>query len=231
MVDSIERSKGLGPAPRADRPGDPDGLRRHGQAPVPGRLRAHRGRRRRDASRSSWRSATSARRSPSRSSRSSPAPRSREEIAALRAHGVDLDVHDEDRPVDVAAAGDSPLKGKTVGHHRRVHRPALRREGQPPRRHAPGRAGRARPRPPRSRRAPTTCWPAPTSARRRPTKADEARRHGRRPGRAVGLAGRGRRGVALLQDGERVAGRVLEPGDQRAALAHDPALCPGRIPS
>jgi DNA ligase (NAD+) len=37
-----------------------------------------------------------------------------EEIAALRAAGVDLDVHDEDRPVDVAAAGDSPLKGKTV---------------------------------------------------------------------------------------------------------------------
>jgi DNA ligase (NAD+) len=37
-----------------------------------------------------------------------------EEIAALRAHGVDLDVHDEDRPVDVAAAADSPLKGKTV---------------------------------------------------------------------------------------------------------------------
>ncbi len=37
-----------------------------------------------------------------------------EEIAALRAHGVDLDVHDEDRPVDVAAAADSPLKGKSV---------------------------------------------------------------------------------------------------------------------
>jgi DNA ligase (NAD+) len=37
-----------------------------------------------------------------------------EEITALRAHGVDLDVHDEDRPVDVAAAADSPLKGKTV---------------------------------------------------------------------------------------------------------------------
>ncbi len=38
----------------------------------------------------------------------------REEISALRAHGVDLDVHDEDRPVDVAAAGESPLKGRTV---------------------------------------------------------------------------------------------------------------------
>jgi DNA ligase (NAD+) len=37
-----------------------------------------------------------------------------EEIKGLRSHGVDLDVHDEDRPVDVAAAGDSPLKGKTV---------------------------------------------------------------------------------------------------------------------
>src|SRR3954470_5576921 len=37
-----------------------------------------------------------------------------QEIADLRGHGVDLDVHDEDRPVDVAAAADSPLKGKTV---------------------------------------------------------------------------------------------------------------------
>jgi DNA ligase (NAD+) len=37
-----------------------------------------------------------------------------EEITALRAHGVDLDVHDEDRPLDVAAAADSPLRGKTV---------------------------------------------------------------------------------------------------------------------
>jgi DNA ligase (NAD+) len=37
-----------------------------------------------------------------------------EEIAGLREHGVDLDVHDEDRPVDAAAAADSPLKGKTV---------------------------------------------------------------------------------------------------------------------
>ena len=37
-----------------------------------------------------------------------------EEIAELRDHGVDLDVLDEDRPVDVAAAADSPLKGKTV---------------------------------------------------------------------------------------------------------------------
>jgi DNA ligase (NAD+) len=36
------------------------------------------------------------------------------EITALREHGVDLDVHAEDRPLDVAAAADSPLKGKTV---------------------------------------------------------------------------------------------------------------------
>ncbi|UTI63542.1 NAD-dependent DNA ligase LigA [Paraconexibacter antarcticus] len=36
------------------------------------------------------------------------------EIAALRELGVHLDVLDEDRPVDVAAAGDSPLKGATV---------------------------------------------------------------------------------------------------------------------
>ncbi|HEY4096261.1 MAG TPA: NAD-dependent DNA ligase LigA [Baekduia sp.] len=37
-----------------------------------------------------------------------------EEIAALREHGVNLDVLDEDRPVDVAAAADSPLKGAAV---------------------------------------------------------------------------------------------------------------------
>jgi DNA ligase (NAD+) len=36
------------------------------------------------------------------------------DIAQLREHGVGLDVLDEDRPVDVAAAADSPLKGKTV---------------------------------------------------------------------------------------------------------------------
>ncbi|HEY6757987.1 MAG TPA: NAD-dependent DNA ligase LigA [Baekduia sp.] len=41
-------------------------------------------------------------------------PETLTEIENLRKHGVDLDVHDEDRPVDVAAAGDSPLKGKTV---------------------------------------------------------------------------------------------------------------------
>ncbi|HMJ34212.1 MAG TPA: NAD-dependent DNA ligase LigA [Baekduia sp.] len=37
-----------------------------------------------------------------------------EEIGELRAHGVNLDVLDEDRPVDAAAAADSPLKGATV---------------------------------------------------------------------------------------------------------------------
>lgn len=37
-----------------------------------------------------------------------------EEVRELRRHGVDLDVRDEDRPVDAAAAADSPLKGKTV---------------------------------------------------------------------------------------------------------------------
>jgi DNA ligase (NAD+) len=41
-------------------------------------------------------------------------PEVAEEIAELRRHGVDLDVLDEDRPVDVAAAADSPLKGATV---------------------------------------------------------------------------------------------------------------------
>jgi DNA ligase (NAD+) len=41
-------------------------------------------------------------------------PEVRAEIEALRGFGVDLDVHDEDRPVDAAAAGESPLKGATV---------------------------------------------------------------------------------------------------------------------
>ncbi|CAA9538685.1 MAG: DNA ligase, partial [uncultured Solirubrobacteraceae bacterium] len=38
----------------------------------------------------------------------------REEITALRAAGVDLDVRDEDRPIEVADAADTPLKGATV---------------------------------------------------------------------------------------------------------------------
>jgi DNA ligase (NAD+) len=38
----------------------------------------------------------------------------REEVQELRDLGVDLNVLDEDRPVDVAAAADSPLKGATV---------------------------------------------------------------------------------------------------------------------
>ncbi|MDO8214168.1 NAD-dependent DNA ligase LigA [Conexibacter sp. CPCC 206217] len=38
----------------------------------------------------------------------------RTELAALRAAGVDLDVRDEDRPVDVAEAAETPLKGSTV---------------------------------------------------------------------------------------------------------------------
>ena len=41
-------------------------------------------------------------------------PEVRERGRELRAHGVVLDVLDEDRPVDVAAAADSPLKGTTV---------------------------------------------------------------------------------------------------------------------
>ena len=41
-------------------------------------------------------------------------PEVQEEIAALRAAGVDLDVRDEDRPVEVADAADTPLKGATV---------------------------------------------------------------------------------------------------------------------
>jgi DNA ligase (NAD+) len=35
-------------------------------------------------------------------------------VAQLRERGVHLDVLDEDRPVDAAEAGDTPLKGSTV---------------------------------------------------------------------------------------------------------------------
>jgi DNA ligase (NAD+) len=38
----------------------------------------------------------------------------REDVRRLRSLGVDLDVRDEDRPVDAGAAGESPLKGATV---------------------------------------------------------------------------------------------------------------------
>jgi DNA ligase (NAD+) len=41
-------------------------------------------------------------------------PEVQEELAALRAAGVDLDVRDEDRPIEVADAADTPLKGATV---------------------------------------------------------------------------------------------------------------------
>lgn len=41
-------------------------------------------------------------------------PEVREMVALLRERGVNLDVLDEDRPVDVAEAADTPLKGATV---------------------------------------------------------------------------------------------------------------------
>ncbi|MDW5594716.1 NAD-dependent DNA ligase LigA [Conexibacter stalactiti] len=41
-------------------------------------------------------------------------PEVREELVALRAAGVDLDVREEDRPLDVAEAAETPLKGATV---------------------------------------------------------------------------------------------------------------------
>jgi len=37
-----------------------------------------------------------------------------DEIKALRGHGVNLDVLEEDQPIDATAASDSPLKGKSV---------------------------------------------------------------------------------------------------------------------
>ena len=79
----------------------------------------------RDRSRTSWRSATSARRSP-RARRVLRARRGRARRSRRCARTASyLDVLDEDRPVDVAAAADSPLKGATVVDHRRVHRPAV----------------------------------------------------------------------------------------------------------
>ncbi|ADB54037.1 NAD-dependent DNA ligase LigA [Conexibacter woesei] len=41
-------------------------------------------------------------------------PEVQEELCALRAAGVDLDVRDEDRPIEVADAAETPLKGATV---------------------------------------------------------------------------------------------------------------------
>ncbi len=41
-------------------------------------------------------------------------PETREMLRLLRERGVSLDVRDEDRPVDAAEAGDTPLKGATV---------------------------------------------------------------------------------------------------------------------
>ena len=41
-------------------------------------------------------------------------PEVQDELRALRAAGVDLDVRDEDRPIEVADAAETPLKGATV---------------------------------------------------------------------------------------------------------------------
>ncbi len=119
-----------------------------------------------------------------------------EEIAALRAHGVDLDVHDEDRPVDVAAAADSPLKGKTVvitgaftdpRSGAKVSRPDVTRLVE--------------------QAAATTASSVSASTdyllaganigASKTAKADKLGVDGRRAGRAVALAGRGRRGLAF----------------------------------
>ena len=105
MVDSIEPLQGPRAAPRADRPGDPDGVRGHGQAPLPGGLRAHRGRRGGDGRGAGGdpRHRPEGRRERRRFLRPARGPRG--DRRAARTHGVDLDVLDEDRPVDVAGGG------------------------------------------------------------------------------------------------------------------------------
>ena len=117
-----------------------------------------------------------------------------EEITALRAAGVDLDVHDEDRPLDVAAAADSPLKGKTVvitgaftdpRSGAKVSRPEVTRMVE--------QAARDR------RLVGLASTTTPAGGRRRRRGEDREGRQARRgdhpPGRAVGVAGRGGRGV------------------------------------
>ena len=183
--------QGARPAPRAVRPRDPDGLRRHGQALLPGRLRAHRGDRGRDRRGPRRDPRHRRRRSPRASSRSSTRPEVLEEITALRAHGVDLDVHDEDRPVDVAAAADSPLKGKSVvitgaftdpRSGAKVSRPDVTRLVEQAARHD-RLLGLGEHRLPAGRRQ---------HRRGEDREGRQARRDGRRAGRAVALAGRGR---------------------------------------
>ena len=89
MIESIDRSRARRPAPRADRPGDPDGLRGHGGAAVPGGLHAASRRSPTPARRRSSRSRTSARRSPRASTAHLNRDEMREEIARLRERGVE----------------------------------------------------------------------------------------------------------------------------------------------
>ena len=110
MIESIEASQRRRAAARADRAGDPDGLRGHRGAAVPRRVRV------------AWR------RSPTPGAETLVAvedigpkvaasltehlERLRPELERLRERGVSLDVRDEDLPPQVAS--DAPLAGKTV---------------------------------------------------------------------------------------------------------------------
>ena len=114
MVDSIESLQGAGAAARADRPGDPDGVRGHGQAPVPGRLRAHRGRRGRDRRGAGGdpRHRPEGRRERRRVLRPPGGPRGDRRRCASTASTSTCWTR-TGRSTS-AAAGDSPLKGKSV---------------------------------------------------------------------------------------------------------------------
>ena len=146
--------EGARPAPRADRAGDPDGLRRHGQAPVPGRLRAHRGRHGRDRRGARGDPRHRAEGGRVGRTRSSRAPEVREEVAELRAPRRRPRRARRGPPGRRRRGGRLAAEGRDRRGHRRLHARRHRREDQPARPDAAGRAGRRDGR--RRRSAPST---------------------------------------------------------------------------
>ncbi len=113
--------EGPRPAARADRAGDPDGLRRHRQAPVPGRLRAHRGRHGRDVEDLVAIRDIGPKVAESRRTRSSRAPEVREEIAELRAPRRRARRAGRGPPGRRRRGGRLAAEGQDRRRHRRLH--------------------------------------------------------------------------------------------------------------
>ena len=154
MIESIDAQPRRRPAPRADRPRDPDGLRGHRRAAVPRGLRSARGGRRRRRGGARSRSRTSARRSPPACTRTSTARRrARSSRGCASSASTSTCATRTCRP---RSSADAPLAGKTVVDHRHDRRPAQRREGPAARRSSACASGPAR-RPPRRCRPTPTC--------------------------------------------------------------------------